>query len=378
MTFCQTNSRFLPDESPPFKNQAKAKPSLRTGAGGVGGLVSVSVDGDFDFPGYDNNGNVVGYWDESGSIVTEYAFDAFGNTISSSGSMASVFPHRFSTKYYDTETDLYYYGYRYYSPSLGRWISRDPIEEEGGFGLYIFCENNSLLSIDLHGMMRVQFCKANTGASCIPVLNVSDIPVSSIEITSGQAGLFLDHDPAKHNSDMKFEVDFSWGEVCEIRLRLGIWIDTDVFSKTEHAKGEQTGYSGHRAGAGRILMNRSHNPIKPATIAHESGHAKAYLDILKPLIETDLLTYFAGKRYWRKNTKNRARKDATQRIERLYANAAYIAESVKNSNDGTVSYYLNNPEYKRVFPAYVPPVFFDDNETIRVKEKKLDYLWEKK
>ena len=108
-------------------------------------------------------------------------------------------------------------------------------------------------------------------------------------------------------------------------------------------------------------------PIKPATIAHESGHAKAYLDILKPLIETDLLTYFAGKRYWRKNTKNRARKEATQRIERLYANAAYIAESVKNSNDGTVSYYLNNPEYKRVFPAYVPPVFFDDNETIRVK-----------
>ncbi len=89
--------------------QAKARPNLRT---------------------YDNNGNVIGYWDESGSIVAEYAYDAFGNTISSSGSMASVFPHRFSTKYYDSETDLYYYGYRYYSPSLGRWISRDPIQED--------------------------------------------------------------------------------------------------------------------------------------------------------------------------------------------------------------------------------------------------------
>ena len=121
--------------------QAKTKPSLRTGAGGVGGLVAVSIDGDYYFPGYDNNGNVIGYWNEDGEIVAEYAYDAFGNTISSSGSMADVFPHRFSTKYYDAETDLYYYGYRYYSPSLGRWISRDPMGEEGGFGLYRFCDN---------------------------------------------------------------------------------------------------------------------------------------------------------------------------------------------------------------------------------------------
>ena len=32
------------------------------------------------FPGYDDNGNVIGYWDESGSIVAEYAYDAFGDT----------------------------------------------------------------------------------------------------------------------------------------------------------------------------------------------------------------------------------------------------------------------------------------------------------
>ena len=125
------------------------------GAGGVGGLVAVSVDGDFYFPGYDNNGNVVGYWDESGSIVAEYAYDAFGNTISSSGSMASVFPHRFSTKYYDAETDLYYYGYRYYSPALGRWISRDPISERGGNNLYAFCANRSLSCIDLIGTIAL-------------------------------------------------------------------------------------------------------------------------------------------------------------------------------------------------------------------------------
>ena len=105
MTPCRTDNRIASAGSYPFKaehlparsaHQAKAQPSLRTGTGGVGGLVAVSIDGDFYFPGYDNNGNVIGYWDESGSIVAEYAYDAFGNTIASSGSMASVFPHRFS------------------------------------------------------------------------------------------------------------------------------------------------------------------------------------------------------------------------------------------------------------------------------------------
>ena len=122
------------------------------GAGGVGGLVAVSVDGSFYFPGYDNNGNVVGYWDESGSLVAEYAYDAFGNTISSSGTLASVFPHRFSTKYLDAETDLYYYGYRYYLPELGRWISRDPVKETGGINLFAAFSNNPVVFFDAKGL----------------------------------------------------------------------------------------------------------------------------------------------------------------------------------------------------------------------------------
>jgi RHS repeat-associated protein len=128
------------------------------GAGGVGGLVAVSVDGDFYFPGYDNNGNVIGYWDESGSIVAEYAYDAFGNTIAATGSMSAVFPHRFSTKYYDAETDLYYYGYRYYSPSLGRWISRDPLEEQrNSTNLYEAFGNNTICGIDPLGLCVTVF-----------------------------------------------------------------------------------------------------------------------------------------------------------------------------------------------------------------------------
>ena len=86
------------------------------GAGGVGGLLAVSSDGSFYFPTYDNNGNVTKYIDESGNVVAAYEYDDFGRLTSQSGQLAHIFRHRFSTKYYDVETGLYYYGYRFYSP----------------------------------------------------------------------------------------------------------------------------------------------------------------------------------------------------------------------------------------------------------------------
>jgi RHS repeat-associated protein len=104
------------------------------GAGGIGGLLTVTRTGDATpssrtyAPAYDANGNITEYVDlADGTIVAHYQYDAFGNTITQSGSEASSFPHRFSTKYTDDETGFLYYGYRYYSPELGRWVNRDPI-----------------------------------------------------------------------------------------------------------------------------------------------------------------------------------------------------------------------------------------------------------
>ncbi len=60
--------------------------------------------------------------------------------------------YRFSTKYFDEETNLYYYGYRYYSAGLGRWLIRDPLEEDGGLNLYGFVGNEPLNKYDILGL----------------------------------------------------------------------------------------------------------------------------------------------------------------------------------------------------------------------------------
>jgi len=59
---------------------------------------------------------------------------------------------RFSTKPYDEVTGLSYYGYRFYNPALGRWMTRDPIGEKGGLNLYGFVGNNPVNRIDPFGL----------------------------------------------------------------------------------------------------------------------------------------------------------------------------------------------------------------------------------
>jgi hypothetical protein len=48
---------------------------------------------------------------------------------------------------------LVYFGHRYYSPSLGRFINRDPIKEAGGLNLYGFCGNDGVNRLDILGLL---------------------------------------------------------------------------------------------------------------------------------------------------------------------------------------------------------------------------------
>ncbi|OGV41195.1 MAG: hypothetical protein A2X46_07540 [Lentisphaerae bacterium GWF2_57_35] len=125
------------------------------GAGGIGGLLCASLGGPGSpntvFYSSDANGNIVDLTDSNGALVAHYEYDPYGNTLRAEGAEASINPYRFSSKYADEETALYYYGFRFYSPEMGRWLSRDPIQERGGLNLYRFIRNNSINAIDRLG-----------------------------------------------------------------------------------------------------------------------------------------------------------------------------------------------------------------------------------
>jgi RHS repeat-associated protein len=131
----------------------------RGGAGGVGGLLwlnnqQTSTNGmptGIQFVAYDGNGNVAGLFAAAdGSNTARYEYGPFGESLRATGALAGANPIRWSSKVTDDETGLVYYGFRYYSSSTGRWMSRDPIGELVGLNVYASLGNspNDLVDID--------------------------------------------------------------------------------------------------------------------------------------------------------------------------------------------------------------------------------------
>jgi RHS repeat-associated protein len=102
-------------------------------------------------------------------LAARYRYDPYGNTISSSGTLASANTYRFSSKEVMPFGGgrVYYYGYRFYDANLQRWFNRDPIGERGGEmlirvpsnwrtheekNLYAFVDNAPVSNIDSHGL----------------------------------------------------------------------------------------------------------------------------------------------------------------------------------------------------------------------------------
>lgn len=111
-------------------------------------------DGEGAFlPCYDGNGNVLAYLDAgNGSPVATQTYGPFGERLSATGFPAKLLPHRWSTKPEEERAGLSYYGYRYYSASLGRWLSRDPLGERGGLNLYGMVGNSAVNRWDVLGL----------------------------------------------------------------------------------------------------------------------------------------------------------------------------------------------------------------------------------
>ena len=122
------------------------------GAGGVGGLLMISQGSAYYLPVYDANGNVHGLIKNGGTFAAAYGYSASGELVQSVGSYAAANPIRFASKWYDTQTGLYQYNHRNYSPSLGRFLSRDPIGEYGGLNLYAYAGNDPVNRWDYLGL----------------------------------------------------------------------------------------------------------------------------------------------------------------------------------------------------------------------------------
>ena len=160
-------------------------------AGGVGALLQIAdhTSGKTFFPTYDGNGNVVALLNAStGALAAAYEYSPYGEFVrcETSDPVVADQPFRFSTKFYDGETGLIDFGHRFYDPKNGRFLGRDPIEEQGGMNLYGFCFNDGINHWDVLGNGLWSWICNSLGFGNEPD-NPGD-PMSGVTLSIGMGG----------------------------------------------------------------------------------------------------------------------------------------------------------------------------------------------
>jgi RHS repeat-associated protein len=116
----------------------------------------------------DGLGSVSSLSTAAGSLTNTYSYDSFGSTTASTGSVSN--PFRYTGREFDSETGVYQYRARYYDPSVGRFMSEDPVWY-GTFNLYNYVGGNPVNYTDPSGRRRVygNWCGPNwTGGQTEP------------------------------------------------------------------------------------------------------------------------------------------------------------------------------------------------------------------
>lgn len=116
------------------------------------GLIEESAPAFNYFYQYDGLGSVIGLTDAKGVLQGAYAYDTWGNTLLSVTDVGTRNKYRYTGEALDPGTGLYYLRARYFDPTIGRFLNKDPIGHAAGVNLYSYALNNPLLLADHSGL----------------------------------------------------------------------------------------------------------------------------------------------------------------------------------------------------------------------------------
>ncbi len=106
----------------------------------------------------------------TGAVQARYDYDPYGQRTKLSGALDVDFGY--TGHYHHAPGGLNLTLYRAYNPALGRWLSRDPIEEDGGINLYGYVENNPINAVDPLGLVKNDWRENNGGGYLVKECDV--------------------------------------------------------------------------------------------------------------------------------------------------------------------------------------------------------------
>jgi RHS repeat-associated protein len=121
---------------------------------GLGGLSAVTNRSGTSYFNADVIGDVTGINGSSGNLTDSYFYLPFGETIQTKGTSDNPFQFNGELGVTSDGGGLNLMGARFYDASLGRFISRDPINVSGGTNIYNFVDNNQTNTNDPLGLIN--------------------------------------------------------------------------------------------------------------------------------------------------------------------------------------------------------------------------------
>lgn len=153
---------------------------------------------------------------QGADILTQEEYYPYGGT--AVWSVRSVVEAKYKTVRYSGKerdaTGLYYYGYRYYQPWVGRWLNADPAGTVDGLNLYRMVRNNPVTLHDADGRMFSR--KGEWGSAHIPYglsgpLSQGANPLSRpIPSTIGRSGYGKENPLSRAKSASDLNPDGTW------------------------------------------------------------------------------------------------------------------------------------------------------------------------
>jgi hypothetical protein len=235
-----------------------------------------------------------------------------------------------------------------------RWLNQDPIGENGGLNTFAFTDNDSVNGVDVMGLVSLEFVTSVPGSSknlsgqlidgYKHVLTPDDVYVHDVAGRGGEAKMNLVFSDGVDPASMTTEEFLDGSHKPDCVARVVFYIRVDPLQK--EYSGKKYYYREHIMGNDGPQGRGFGNGPRDATLAHEKGHVRAYLEIVRPCLEQYFQKFAGhGSRAFTEQEKQEIRNQ-----HKACQTQTYWKLSAQYANDAHRAYFDTNPNYVRLHP----------------------------
>jgi RHS repeat-associated protein len=151
-------------------------------------------------------------YDDEGKKTWSAELDIYGRIRTFDGRSLNSCPFRFQGQYEDAETGLYYNRFRYYDPSIGCYLSQDPIGLAGGnptlYG-YVKDTNSWIDPLGLDCRTKKDPLRRDKHGNPIPDPEAKGVPHTQLGTKQGRNGAYKQAREFDSNGKPVRDIDFT-------------------------------------------------------------------------------------------------------------------------------------------------------------------------